>query len=125
MEVVLGGHDFPAEIAELYGLINRALPPDKLTLYVENLAYRIASFPPESIALAKKSVLAGVDLPIVDALLEEQYLFGQSVALPSSKARMKMFLGVEGQSREMEANQNTLLDEQEENPFALFEDMDK
>ena len=124
MEIVVGGHDFPAEIAELYGLINRALPPDKLTLYVENLAYRIASFPAESIAIAKKSVLAGVDLPLEEALLEEQYLFGHSVALPTSKARMNMFLSVEGQSREMEANTNTLLDEQEENPFAIFEEKD-
>ncbi len=125
MEVVLGGHDFPAEIAELYGLINRALPPDKLTLYVENLAYRIASFPAESLAIAKKSVLAGVELPIVDALLEDQYLFGQAVALPSSKARMNMFLNAEGQSREMEANQNTLLEEQEVNPFSALEEKDE
>ena len=125
MEIVIGGHDFPAEIAELYGLINRALPPDKLTLYVENLAYRIASFPAESIALAKKSVLAGVELPIVDALLEEQYLFGQSVALPTSKERMNLFLNVEGQSREMESNFNTLLEEQEENPFSIFEKKDE
>ena len=125
MEVVLGGHDFPAETAELYGLINRALPPDKLTLYVENLAYRIASFPAESIAIAKKSVLAGVELPIVDALLEEQYLFGKSVALPTSKARMNMFLGAEGQSREMEANSNTLLDEQEQNLFEMLEKKDE
>jgi enoyl-CoA hydratase/carnithine racemase len=125
MEIVLGGHDFSAELAELYGLINRALPPDKLTLYVENLAYRIATFPLESIALAKKSVLAGVELPIVDALLEEQYLFGQSVALPTSKARMNMFLNAEGQSREVEASYNTLLEEQEENPFSIFEEKDE
>lgn len=125
MEIVLGGHDFPAELAELYGLINRALPSDKLTLYVENLAYRIASHPLESIALAKKSVLAGVELPIVDALIEEQFLFGQSVALPTSKARMNMFLSAEGQSREVEANMNTLLEEQEENPLSMLEDIDK
>lgn len=125
MEIVIGGHDFPAEVAELYGLINRALPPDKLTLYVENLAYRIASFPAESISLAKKSVLAGVDLPLETALLEEQYLFGQAVALPTSKARMNMLLSVEGQSREMEANTNTLLDEQEENPFAILGEKEK
>ena len=125
MEIVLGGHDFPAEVAELYGLINRALPPDKLTLYVENLAYRIAGFPAESIAIAKQSVLAGVDLPLEKALLEEQYLFGKSVALPSSKARMNMFLSAEGQSREVEANTNTLLDEQEESPFSMFEEKDE
>lgn len=125
MEIVLGGHDFPAELAELYGLINRALPPDKLTLYVENLAYRIASFPAESIALAKKSVLAGVDLPLEAALLEEQYLFGQSVALPTSKARMNFALNIGGQSREFEANINTLLEEQGENPFTALEEKEK
>ncbi|MFX1476582.1 MAG: enoyl-CoA hydratase/isomerase family protein [Promethearchaeota archaeon] len=125
IEIVLGGHDFPAEIAELYGLINRALPPDKLTLYVENLAYRIASFPAESIALAKKSVLAGVELPIVDALLEEQHLFGQSVALPTSKARMNYVLNIGGQSREMEQNVNTLLDEQEQNPFEILNEKEE
>jgi enoyl-CoA hydratase/carnithine racemase len=125
MEIVVGGHDFPAELAELYGLINRALPPDKLTFYVENLAYRIASHPLESIALAKKSVLAGVELPILDALIEEQFLFGQSVALPTSKARMNMFLNAEGQSRELEANMNTLLEEQEENPLSMLEELDK
>ncbi|MFW9873418.1 MAG: enoyl-CoA hydratase/isomerase family protein [Candidatus Thorarchaeota archaeon] len=125
MEIVLGGHDFSAELAELYGLINRALPPDKLTFYVENLAYRIATFPLESIALAKKSVLAGVELPIVDALLEENYLFGQSVALPTSKERMNMFLNAEGQSREMEANSNTLLEEKGEDPFSIFEENDE
>jgi enoyl-CoA hydratase/carnithine racemase len=121
MEVVLGGHDFPAEIAERYGLINRALPPDKLDLYVKNLAYRIASHPPESIALAKKSVLAGVELPILDALLEEQYLFGQAVALPTSKARMNFVLSIGSQSREMERNFNTLLEEQEEFTFPQAE----
>ena len=125
MEVILGGHDFPAELAERYGLINRALPPDKLTLYVQNLAYRIASFPAESIAIAKKSVLAGVELPLVDALLEEQYLFGQSVALPTSKERMGLVLKTGTQSREVERNTNTLLEEQKENAFFIFEKKDE
>ena len=35
-----------------------------------------------------------------------------------------MFLSAEGQSREVEANWNTLLEEQEENPFLMFEEMD-
>ncbi|MHA1931028.1 MAG: enoyl-CoA hydratase/isomerase family protein [Promethearchaeota archaeon] len=124
MEIVLGGHDFPAKLAELYGLINRALPPDKLTLYVENLAYRIASFPAETIALAKKSVLAGVELPVVDALLEEQHFFNQSIALPTSKARMNFLLDVGGQAREYESKTNTLLEEQGENPFLASEKKD-
>jgi Enoyl-CoA hydratase/isomerase len=53
LEIILGREDFPAELAERYGYINRALPPDQLGPFVERLAYRIASFPAAAIALAK------------------------------------------------------------------------
>jgi len=102
LEAVVGGGDFPAELAERYGYINRALPPDELTPFVEELAYRIASFPLESIALAKKAVLTALETPIVEGLKEEFYLFGQSCALPAAKERMNYFLEKNGQSREME-----------------------
>lgn len=88
MEVVLGGDDFPAELAERYGYINRALPAGELGSFVESLAYRIASFPAESIALNKQSVLNAEEMNIIDGLLEESYLFGKSAALPESKTRM-------------------------------------
>src|SRR6478752_437371 len=45
LEVLLGCNDLSAELAERYGYINRALPADELTPFVENLAHRIASFP--------------------------------------------------------------------------------
>lgn len=105
IEAVVGGGDFPAELAERYGYINRALPPDELTPFVEELAYRIASFPTKTIEIAKKSVLAGVELPLKEALLEESYLFGVSCALPKAKERMKWFLESAGQSREAELDQ--------------------
>ena len=38
LEVVLGGDDFPAELAERYGYINRALPAEELGPFVEELA---------------------------------------------------------------------------------------
>jgi enoyl-CoA hydratase/carnithine racemase len=41
LEVLLGCNDFSAELAERYGYINRALPPDQL--FVEKLARRIAT----------------------------------------------------------------------------------
>jgi enoyl-CoA hydratase/carnithine racemase len=88
MEVVLGGNDFDAELAERYGYINRALPAEEIGPFVEALAYRIASFPAESIALNKQSVLNAEKMSVVDGLLEESYLFGKSAALPQSKIRM-------------------------------------
>ncbi len=111
IEAVLSGNDFPAELAERYGYINRALPPEELTSFVENLAYRIASFPAESIALAKKAVLTALEQPIIEGLLEEAHLFNQSVALPAAKERMNWFLQREGQTREKELEQSDLIEE--------------
>jgi enoyl-CoA hydratase/carnithine racemase len=34
LEVILGCEDFPADLAERYGYVNRALPPDELTPFV-------------------------------------------------------------------------------------------
>src|SRR6202451_3547507 len=59
LEVLLGCNDLSAELAERYGYINRALPADELTPFVEKLAHRIASFPVHAIAHAKAAVDAG------------------------------------------------------------------
>jgi enoyl-CoA hydratase/carnithine racemase len=101
MEVILGCGDVPADLAERYGYVNRALPPDELTPFVEELAYRIASFPAEAIAFAKAAINAA-ELPTFEGLLEEAHLFNQSVATPSAQARMAMFMQAGGQTREME-----------------------
>src|ERR1700740_511269 len=45
LEVLLGCNDFPAELAERYGYINRALPADELAPFVENLALLHAGIP--------------------------------------------------------------------------------
>jgi enoyl-CoA hydratase/carnithine racemase len=102
LEVVLGCDDFPAEIAERYGYINRALPPDDLTPFVEDLSYRIAGFPAEAIALAKKSVQNAGEMSIVEGLWEEGVLFAQSLQSPSARSRMKKFMELGGQTLEVE-----------------------
>ncbi len=114
MEAILGGIDFPAELAEKYGYINRAFPPDELTPYVEDLAYRIASFPAESIAIAKQAVLTALKEPIFEGLVEESNLFLQACALPAAKERMNWFLQREGQTREKELDESGLLTEYKE-----------
>ena len=81
LEVVLGCEDFDAELAERYGWINRALPASELRPFVSALAARIASFPREAIALAKRAVDAA-DGPLREGLLEENHLFNQHARDP-------------------------------------------
>ena len=100
LEVILGCEDFPADLAERYGYVNRALPPAELGPFVERLARRIAGFPAEAIALAKRA--AAAELPTIEGLLEEANCFNRSVASPEARARMAAFLAAGGQTREVE-----------------------
>jgi enoyl-CoA hydratase/carnithine racemase len=102
LEVILGCQDVDAVTAERYGYVNRALPADEIGKFVDALAFQIASFPTESIAIAKKSVRNAGTMPIVEGLFEETALFGQSLALPEAQDRMKKFIKVGGQTRDGE-----------------------
>ena len=109
LEIVLGCDDFDAETAERYGYINRALPADELTPFVEELAFRMASFQPEAIAVAKQAVNTGATTAINEGLLEESYLFGQLATLAETKRRMAKFIASGGQTREVELDLRPLL----------------
>ncbi|MFF4768773.1 enoyl-CoA hydratase/isomerase family protein [Streptomyces sp. NPDC001255] len=56
LELILGGELIGAELAERYGLINRALPADEIDGFVDDLARRIAALRPEVIAAVKTIV---------------------------------------------------------------------
>src|ERR1700723_1286370 len=71
LEVLLGCDDFSAEMAERYGYINRALPADELTPFVEKLAHRIASFPPHTVAHVKAAVDLGAFGSLAEGFLVE------------------------------------------------------
>jgi enoyl-CoA hydratase/carnithine racemase len=101
LEIILGCDDIPADLAERWGYLNRALPADELGPFVERLAYRIASFPPEAIALAKQAVDAA-NPHVVDGLLEEAHCFNQSVATAAARERMAAFMAGGGQTRAVE-----------------------
>ncbi|GAB2475239.1 enoyl-CoA hydratase/isomerase family protein [Promicromonospora xylanilytica] len=58
LELILGGELVDAELAERYGLINRALPADELDAFVSDLARRIARVRPEVVAAIKEAVNA-------------------------------------------------------------------
>lgn len=102
LEIILGCDDLDAELAERYGFLNRALPQDQLVGFVRRLAERIASFPAESIARAKAAVRAAEELPLAEALIEEERLFHESLATPAAQERLDRFLAIGGQTRGFE-----------------------
>jgi len=102
MEIILGGIDLDAETAERWGYLNRALPPDELRPFVDGLARRIAQFPAGAIARAKRSVCNAEELPLREGLVEEAYLFQQTLRDPEAQAAMRRFLEIGGQTREVE-----------------------
>jgi len=109
LEIVLGCDDFPADVAERYGYVNRALPPAELGPFVERLARRIAAFPAEAIALAKASVAAAEPSPI-DGLLEEADCFNRSLATAAAQERMARFLAAGGQTPAVERDLGSLVE---------------
>lgn len=101
LEIVLGGDDLDARTAEAWGYLNRALEADEIGPFVEALARRIASFPPEAVALAKQSVDAA-ELPLRDGMVEEAWLFQRLLRTDGAQRNMRRFLEIGGQTREGE-----------------------
>ena len=68
LELLLGAELVDAELAERYGLINRALPADAIDAHVDALARRIAKLRPATIASIKATVNA-----VAPAITPEAY----------------------------------------------------
>jgi enoyl-CoA hydratase/carnithine racemase len=109
LEMILGCGDADAELAERYGWVNRALPDGELRPFVEALARRIASFPPEAVKLAKEAVDAAMDHPAA-GLLAEDHAFRRSAATEEARRRMRAFLDEGGQTRDVELDLAPVLD---------------
>jgi enoyl-CoA hydratase/carnithine racemase len=108
LEVLLGCNDFEAELAERYGYINRALPADELTPFVEKLAHRIASFPAHTIAHAKMAVDLGAFASMAEGLLVEAHESDLSVANELTQALVAKALSVGAETYEGELEMDFL-----------------
>ncbi|KIF71817.1 hypothetical protein HY68_29945 [Streptomyces sp. AcH 505] len=108
LEVIVGSDAFDAALAERYGLINRALPADELDGFVERLAQRIASFPPEAVSLAKQAVDSGISLSVADGLREENKLLRQ-VVTPQVVEFVQAALAAGAQTHEGELDMEGLI----------------
>lgn len=97
MEIVLGGDDIDAETLAQWGWLNRAFPDGELRPFVDGFAARLAGFPPEAVRRAKASVLAAGPDP-TEGLLEEAFLFQQTLRHPEANERMTNFMERGGQT---------------------------
>jgi enoyl-CoA hydratase/carnithine racemase len=108
LEVLLGCDDLSAELAERYAYINRALPAEELTPFVEKLAKRIASFPAHAIAHAKTAVDTGAFSSIAEGLLVESHESDLSAASEVTQARVREALKAGAETYEGELGMNYL-----------------
>jgi enoyl-CoA hydratase/carnithine racemase len=91
LEVILSADDFPADLAERYGYVNRSLPDADLDGFVDALATRIASFDKQTIADTKRLVNVA-SLP-ADIEIESGWdACVASMARPATQQRIKTLI---------------------------------
>jgi enoyl-CoA hydratase/carnithine racemase len=93
LEIVLSGDDFDADIAELYGWVNRTLDDHDLDSFVDALVRRLASFDRETLTAAKAQVNR-FGTPTATELQSSSDMFFPLLALPSAQARRAKIRGM-------------------------------
>jgi enoyl-CoA hydratase/carnithine racemase len=108
MEICLGGDDIDAQTCEAWGYLNRTFSSvEEMSDFVDALAARIASWPAEAIALCKASI-NNAELPIMEGLLEEAYLFQQTLRTEGAQTNMRRAMAAGLQTREGESRMGQL-----------------
>lgn len=88
MEIIIGGDDFDADTAALYGWINRSLPDIELDGFVDNLAARIAGFDVAAIATAKRIIGERTKTAAKEDLAATQKEFLNALTWPGVRDRV-------------------------------------
>ena len=110
LEVILSARDFDSDEAERIGTITRALNTDEINSFVNDLATRISKFPSESITACKRTVYASLDLPIEEALKEEEYQLYQATSQTPAIKRFQQAYDTDFQNKiENQRNFESLL----------------
>src|SRR5262245_8565242 len=91
LEVFLGADDFPADLAERYGYVNRSLPDEELDEFVDSLATRIASFDKRAISETKHFVDVA-SLPPDYEVAPEWDVCIASIMRPAAQERIKKLM---------------------------------
>ncbi|MEB3020159.1 enoyl-CoA hydratase/isomerase family protein [[Mycobacterium] crassicus] len=95
LEVILGHDDLDADLAERYGLVNRALDAGDVGPFLDRLVERIATVPLADIADVK-ATLAAPDLET--GLAAERSAFAHVLGRGAALPRMQRFLAAGGQT---------------------------
>jgi enoyl-CoA hydratase/carnithine racemase len=74
LDLILTAEPIDANRALEYGLVHEVLPPATLLPRAEVLAHQLASFDPQTVALTKRALREGADLPLAAALRLEARL---------------------------------------------------
>lgn len=91
LEVFLGADDFPGDLAERYGYVNRSLPDTELDEFVDSLANRIASFDKRAISETKRFVDVA-SLPPDNEIAPEWDVSFASIMRPAAQERIKKLM---------------------------------
>ncbi|KAA0102804.1 enoyl-CoA hydratase/isomerase family protein [Mycolicibacterium sp. P1-5] len=86
LEVALSSDDYPGDLAERYGWVNRTVDDAELDALVDTLARRIASYDKESISAVKRQINRYTS-PSPDDLLSSLELYLNSFQWPGSQRR--------------------------------------
>ena len=91
LEVFLGADDFPGDLAERYGYVNRSLPDAQLEEFVDALATRIASFDKQALGETKRFVDVA-SLPPDYEIAPEWDVCLASIMRPAAQKRIKKLM---------------------------------
>jgi len=91
LEILLSADDFPGDIAEKYGYVNRAFPDAELDVFVDAVARRIATFDKQVLSETKRFVDVA-SLPPDYEIGAEMVVCGASIARPEAQRRIKLLL---------------------------------
>ncbi|OBI83262.1 enoyl-CoA hydratase/isomerase family protein [Mycobacterium asiaticum] len=91
LEVALSSDDYPADLAERYGWVNRAVDDNALDSLVDTLARRIASYDKESIAAVKQQINRHT-LPSPEDMVSSLDIYLESFNWPGSRRRREVAL---------------------------------
>ncbi|MFI5703407.1 enoyl-CoA hydratase/isomerase family protein [Streptomyces xanthochromogenes] len=109
LELILGGELVDAELAERYGLVNRAVPANEIDAFVDRLARRIARLRPEVVAAIKATVeTITPKIPHQTYAVENAALFSLFTYDMVASAHKQLAAGV--QTREGERDLERILD---------------
>ena len=98
LEILVGGEDFDAALAERYGYVNRAIPDEEFDNFIDRFARRVAAFDRQAL-LDIKHFVNRVSLPNDEEFPPQMEALRRAVSRPEQQARTKALFELGFQQR--------------------------